>query len=226
MRAPGLVLIISTLLAARADAESVVVSGFTFQLPPGWRNLSPGALAENFRGMPPQLVAKARAAPLLAIDGAGMNDGFVEGISVILTPCPARIDESTIDHMARGALRSGAEEIVERGVVTVGGVASGRIMYDISWGAMKARLLQFLLPSRRDCAVLTYSATRDDFARYLPSFEAATQATGGLSDPVDEKESSGERLERMVLHFAVIGCVLAGIAVVIGRMMRRDAKRG
>ncbi|MFZ5784813.1 MAG: hypothetical protein ACOY3Y_00090 [Acidobacteriota bacterium] len=222
--------LLALLLAAPARGETVTASPFRFELPAGWLNLSRGAPPENFRGLPQAVIERARATAVTALDVAGAGDGFAENLNVVITRCPGRFDDALLEKIVAEAPRSIAREapgasfqLVERGVTSIGGVNAGRLVYDLTLGAQKLRQLQLHLPSGRLCAIATYTATPETFARYLPIFEASARATGGLAEPPEEGFLA--RILRSAGRGALIGGIAGGLGALLFGLLRRR-KRG
>ncbi len=229
---PVLLATLLSLLAAPARGETVTVSPFSFELPPGWLNLSPGAPPENFRGLPQAVIERARATAVTALDIAGAGDGFAENLNVVIARCPGRFNDALMEKIVAEAPKSIAREapgasfqLVERGVTPIAGVNAGRLVYDLTLGAQKLRQLQLHLPAGRVCAIATYTATPETFARYLPVFEASARATRGLAEP-PEAEGFFARILRSAGRGALIGGIAGGLAALLFGLLRRFRKGG
>ncbi len=214
--------LVALLFAAPAHAQ-VHVSPFTFQIPPGWLNLSPGAPPENFRGLPPQVVEQARGVPFLAMDVAGGADGFAENVNLVLVGCPAGgYSQKTMEALARHPeLKQQGMTIREASTLQVGGLTAGRLLTEMSSGGVRVWQAQYHLPGGTRCAILTYSSTPEAFARYLPTFEAAARATTGLATPPGGFLS---RIGSGALRGALIGGVAGAIATLLFALFRKKKK--
>jgi hypothetical protein len=100
------------------------------------------------------------------------------------------------------------------------------------------KLRQYVIPGKTTSAILTYAASRRDYDRQLPEFEASMQATIGAHDhgkfhlvPFVKSlfggsgsKASGDRKGIRwdeVFYAGAIGAVVAGIASVVLRTIRR-----
>ena len=233
MRTTWLVVMLG-LVAGRAAEAQVSVPPFTFQVPAGWVNLSPGAPETNFAGLPPAIVAQARQLRFMAMDLAGAGDGFAENVNLQLVSCTGRFTPELMDQVASQApaqiqrMAPGSRfQIIEKGVLSVGGVMAGRMVFDLDLaGGPSMRQLQYQLPAGSQCAILTYSSTPGDFARYLPMFEAAARATTGLSEPPSRALGLFSRIGGAGLRGALIGGIAGCVAALVVALMRKKKKAG
>ncbi len=230
MPAPLLTVAAFLLLALPARAETISVPPFTFRVPAGWTNLSPNAPPENFRGLPPQVVQQVQQTSGAAMDLNGAADGFAENLNVILVRCPGPFTETAVASLARQAPQAIAAQapgssasVREQGVARIGGVAAGRLVMDVTLGALQLRQVQYHFPAGEKCAVVTYSTTPAAFDRYLPVFEAAARATTGLSEP--PASTFWSRVGASALRGALIGGLAGGAAALLVALLRRKRKK-
>ena len=95
MRVLAVVLALALPPAARA--------GFTFPIPAGWMDLSPGAPEENFRKLPPdfQKTLKSGQFKAFAFDIAHTESGFTPNLNAVAMDPPVRITEESQEEIAR-----------------------------------------------------------------------------------------------------------------------------
>jgi hypothetical protein len=220
------------LLAGPPAGAQVKAPPFTFQVPAGWVNLSPGAPEENFRGLPPALLAQARKVHFMAMDMAGAHDGFAENVNANIVDCMGRFTPELMEKVAGMApleiqrLAPGSRvRIIEKGLVDLQGVKAGRMVFDCTLaGGPSMRQLQYHVPGGRRCAILTFSSTPGEFSRYLPVFEAAARAIGGVAEPPAQAGFLA-RIGKSALRGALIGGIAGGLAVLLVGLLRRKKRR-
>jgi hypothetical protein len=193
-------------------------AAFRFQIPDGFRDLSPGVPDASFAGLPDTIVQAARSGKFAAY---GMDfreeDGFYENFNALIQSGALQITEDFVrGHRAESPaeyskLMGGAEvAILEHGMTTLGGVTVLRAVYDIKTPEISMRQMQYMVPGgNSEWAVLTYSATPSTFDRYLPAFEASAAATSGLAEA---KLVDFWRAGKWGIYGAVIGLVVALVA--------------
>ncbi|MCA9666935.1 MAG: hypothetical protein KC503_15155 [Myxococcales bacterium] len=218
------IMALATLASATAEARSATVTSgpFTFTLPPGWRDVSPGVPAAKLADIPAALVERARRSrsAMIAFDLAGANDGFVENVNARIARCPAELTEASVKGISANLAKrlrgqAGGARVVplKAGVTTIGGVRCGRVVQDLDLGTVRARQLVYYMPAGKQCAVVTYSAGREAFARYRPIFEASANATRGLRAP--EQRGFWSRILHSAGRGALIGGIAGGLAVLL-----------
>jgi len=214
----ALALVASLLFASRAGAASP----FTFKIPPGWVDLSPGAPAANFERAPAGMAAEAKSGryTMYAADLEHAGDGFVENVNAIAGDGTLAITPADVTRHAEGLVagipsKGGVAAVIEQSVATFGGVHVSRVVADIDVGNVQTRMLQYLIPGETSHVVLTYSAARDAFASYVPAFEAAAAATGGMHEP----KTSFDWWE--MIQSGIIGGAVAGSGVLVMRLMKK-----
>jgi hypothetical protein len=164
---------------------------FVFRIPDGWTDLSPGAPASRFAGLPDHLTQEAMKEEYVAFAvGPPNGDGGFNGMfNAVVTPRTAHVTaallEGLIPHArAEVAQRQLAWQVREKDVLTVSGTNVGRIVSDVSSpDGTVLRQVQYVLPGLESAAVLTYAATPQDFDRLRPVFEASALATQGVREP-------------------------------------------
>jgi hypothetical protein len=216
---------VAVFLAARAAAAEP----FVFAIPSGWLDLSPGAPPGNFALAPPAMVAEVKSKPFAAYaaDVAHANDGFAENMNAIVNAgvmplvtdaFVARAKAELIANMARQGV---TVNVVEATATTLAGVLVARIVGDLQLGALRIRELQYLIPGDEQYAVLTYTATPETFAEYLPVFEAAATKTRGMR-VLKEGLDWGQ-----VGRSALMGGAIGGVVTLLVKLARaRKGRRG
>jgi hypothetical protein len=218
----------TTLLAVTLSVAIVAPAhAFKFAVPPGWTDLSPGAPADNWKGVPPELAQQVRAGSFAfyAADVAGSNDGFMENVNATVLPGRAKVTMQVLDQIAADL---GAEvsrqlpgvqlQVLEKKLVEIHGVTCGRLVGLMQGAGTRAKQVQYLLPGPTEAAMVTYSTTPEKFAHYEPIFDAAAAATGGLGE--------GRSIGDSALRGAIFGGVSAAIAVtLLGLLKMRRRKK-
>jgi hypothetical protein len=207
-------------------APSVAMAGaFQFRVPDGWTNLSPDAPPSELVKAPPQLLEQVRSAGFVfyAADLAHADDGFMENVNVTVGPGGERVTPAVLDDVAS---RMDAEvkkqgdasyRVIEKGVVTIGAATAGRFVGELGLQAMTVKQIVYLIPGASSQAVVTYSTTPAEFARYQPIFDAAAQATVGAADPPSTLQRYASRAGRG----ALVGGILGGLAALVAGLARR-----
>ncbi|HZS39961.1 MAG TPA: hypothetical protein VFF06_24175 [Polyangia bacterium] len=210
---------------ARASA-----TGFHFQVPPGWVDLSPSAPPANFARLTPeqaQLIRDGRFA-FYAADVEHSDDGFTENVNVTLEPGAAPVTEALlqqltaeIDAEVRKQRAGMSERIVDTKLVQIGGVTCGRYVGELQMvtpaGAYQVKQIGYIIPGHEQHAIITYSTTPADFARYQPVFDAAALATTGAEEPTGFFRRVMNRAGSGAIYGALFGLIGALLAVVVGR---------
>lgn len=203
-----------------------VARAFTFQVPPGWVDLSPGAPPKNFERLPPAVAAELRQGryAAIAMDLDHAADGFAENFNALVEPGVEPITQPLLDQIAasmgseiRRQAKDATLKVLERGTVSLHGITCGRMVSDVQMGAMHMRQLVYLLPGEGNHAIVTYSATPATFAQYTPVFTAAIEATQGIVRPLS-------LLDR-ILRTALIGAAAGGVAGLVSTLLSRRKKR-
>ncbi len=219
-------------MAARLLALAILLSAdafgaFRFQIPEGFQDLSPGAPDSAFAGLPETVVAEARSGKYaaFAMDMREL-DGFGENFNAILQSGALRVDEDFAREHKQSVqteyakMLGGPVTILEHGIPRMGGVSVLRAVYDVQTSNVAMRQLQYMVPGgNEEWAILTYTATPDTFARYLPVFEASAAATLGIQEA---KLLDWGRVGMTTLYGAGIGAVIGMIAQV-AKMRKKKA---
>jgi len=214
-------------------------AAWSFAVPEGWSDLSPGKPVP--KGVPEAVAAQTQSGvyAFYAMDLGGAKDGFAENVNAVVNPGTLVANErslgeyvATLPAQASRELPGGSIQVVEKSVVAVAGVDSLRILCDVDAVSLKLRTLQYIVPGGDNVAVITYSSTPKEFARYLPVFEAAVQKTrGAAAAPMAAKV--GQKLLdtgvsahdwQAIFTFVgrIIGIVVALVVIsVVSRLMKR-----
>jgi len=212
------------LLVLAGGSASAGPGGFTFTPPTGWVDVSRGAPETQRKKAPPALRAQADnpAITYLALDPEQWDDGFVENMNVVVQT-GKRALPATQEVLAEVAKAAEAEATkaglkyhpTKIEVVKVGGVNAGRIEADMTAPGVVSKMVQYMIPGDKSQAMLTYTTTAENFARYTPLFDASAQATLGA---VEVPSSS-------VLGSAQIGAIAGAIGGAVGGLLIARSRR-
>ncbi|HJS74622.1 MAG TPA: hypothetical protein VJ921_10060 [Vicinamibacteria bacterium] len=203
-------------------------SEFRFQIPAGFRDISPGQPGTSYSGLPDALVAEAKSGKYAAF---GMDfseeDGFYENFNAVIQSGALRVDESFVsEHKTQlpveyGKLLGAPVTIVEHGVASLGGVPVVRAVYDVQAPDLTMRQMQYLVPGGNDqWAILTYSATPSTFDRYRAVFESSAAATQGGKEA---KLIDFGRAGKWGLYGAGIGAIVGLISQLAKKREKKTA---
>lgn len=159
---------------------------WSFQIPAGWVDLSPGKPVPP--GIPVPEVARSGACRAYAVDPAGARDGYRESMAAFVLPAPVVVDEADFGQILTG-LEKGVHRtapnarvsIVEQGIVEIQGVPSIRVVAEATAPDRHLRLMQYVIPGGNTTATVAYTADASAFARYLPVFEANARTVQGAA---------------------------------------------
>lgn len=153
-------------IASLALAAPTTASRFSFKIPDGWSDKSPGD----------------RSFYTLAVDDA---DHLVFQAKV--QPGGDAATQALLDkyaHDAEASVKARLPDIefkvLEKKLVRLDGTAAARFVFDTRPPGDKSepiRQLQFYVPAGDQHAVLTFTAPRKSFAKFLPLFERTAKAT-------------------------------------------------
>jgi len=180
------------ILVALGIASGAWAGEFKYTMPPGWRDLLLTMGSQDTSAVPPQAIAEASSGRFAAyaIDPAGSTATKTGAMfNAVEGPEAGRITENMVDgysaematQMRSLGLRVG---IAEARLISMNGADVGMVTLDVDSEQGGPRMLvQFLMNGRKSSAVLTYSAPKDEYARYLPAFRASARATSGAYTP-------------------------------------------
>ena len=182
--------------------------GFTFTPPAGWVDISRGAPEAQRAKATPALRAQADnpVITFMAMDPEHWDDGFVENMNVVvqtgkraLPSTPEVLAEVAKAAEAQAAKAGLTYRTTKMEVVKVAGVSAGRLEAELKSPAVATKLVQYVIPGEMSEAMLTFTTTPTNFARYAPLFDASAQATRGrrrATDPFDEGQRPARRDRR------------------------------
>jgi hypothetical protein len=203
-------------------------TAFRFQIPEGFRDLSPGVPAETFAGLPDAIRAETQSGKyaVFAMD-LREEDGFYENFNAVVQDGALRLSEDFANgHKSKLAeeyskLLGGPVVVLQHGLTSLGGVSVIRAIYDVQNPDVPMRQMQYLVPGGNDqWAILTYTATPLTFERYLPLFEASAAATVGMKEA---KLVDFGRAATWGLYGAGIGAVV-GLIIQLAKKREKKAK--
>jgi hypothetical protein len=182
----AMVLVLGSSLAV---AQEPLANPFTFAVPTGFVNLSPGQPEANWQGFNPQVRALVKNGnfAFYASEKTAGDDGFTENVNITLAPTEKPITEAWLTGFAGmmdGELKrstngqAGFAPLASK-VVKIGGVPSGRIVGITKLPGAEIKQIFYIIPSGKVTAIVTYSTTEKSFAKYEPIFDAAAQKTKG-----------------------------------------------
>lgn len=160
---------------------------FSFQIPEGWIDLSPGAPEANLDRVTPDVRTAARSVRLNpeSLLYAAVPDSDTV-MFAILRP------ESSTEPLDDAALQRAANDlgwhnhfvVDKKTLETVDGLAWGRFVGTTDNGK---RFLTYLVPGRPRSLLLTFIAPPESFESFVPTFEKAARATRGAEQPPPPK---------------------------------------
>jgi hypothetical protein len=215
--------LLAALLVSGGDAGAGT-GGFTFTPPAGWIDISRGAPEAQRAKAPPALRAQADNPTMafMAMDAADWDDGFIENMNAVVQtgkralPSTPEVLAEVVKGIEQEAGKGGfTYHATKMEIVKVGGVPAGRLVGDLKGPGVVAKLVQYSIPGDKAQAMLTYTTTPANFARYEPLFDASAQATLGA---VEAKTSS-------ISQSAQIGAIAGAIGGAVGAMLAARAKR-
>ena len=162
---------------------------FTYSIPNGWTDLSPGVPESNFQNLHPEIVKEARSGKFVAFAMDFRDqDGYYEGMNAIVREGALTTDDALEELIPQlqGVYQKefGAPvQVVESGHVNIGTVRTVRVVYDISHPQLALRQVQYLMLGGQDWyTVVTYSTVPEGYDRYRTIFETSVNGTGGLAE--------------------------------------------
>lgn len=125
-----------------------------------------------------------------AFDFGRSSDGITANMIADVRKGFLRVDPAKLSDLvsefvagAKQAAPGVGPEVIGAVPVNVGRFMGVRIALDVTYGELRGRELVYGLPLGPDTLVLTYTASRDSFARYEPMFDASALSTSGLEAP-------------------------------------------
>jgi hypothetical protein len=197
-------------LLVSSAAHAAAPSQFVFKVPAGWVDYSEKAAPADIARIPPVVVEEARKNhfAFCAADIDHADDGFMENVNAIVEPGTAKIDMTFMhqlgESIAEEAKKSGSNHhVVELGLAKAGSVTVGRYVSELGAPPNTVKQVGYILPGKDQHAIVTYSTTPAEFARYAPIFDQAAQATLGVEEPP-------------LFHWQSIVATVVALALVIG----------
>lgn len=226
----GGALTIGLLLLGSANA-SAGPGGFTFTPPAGWVDISRGAPEAQRAKATPALRAQADnpVITFMAMDPEHWDDGFVENMNVVvqtgkraLPSTPEVLAEVAKAAEAQAAKAGLTYRTTKMEVVKVAGVSAGRLEAELKSPAVATKLVQYVIPGEMSEAMLTFTTTPTNFARYAPLFDASAQATVGAVEPQTRSMRDSAQLGAIA---GAIGGAVGALLVVRSKRRRQLAQR-
>jgi hypothetical protein len=210
----------SVVLLAASSAPVGAQGQFVFSVPAGWTDLSPGAPAANFEGVPQAILDDVRSPKYAAIAfDFREQDGYYENFNAVSkreTLVFSSLPEVRAEFEAAYKKELGdAVRFLEAEFVTIQGVQVFRLVFDYDHPNVAMRQMQYVMPGGPQFAIVTYSATRESFDHYRPVFEESAQKTQGLREPPASQktalaiENISTKLGSVFLVVLIVGLVVA-----------------
>jgi hypothetical protein len=204
----GRVILVLLVVASPAYAD---LRPFQISAPQGWKEatgMPPDALA----GLSPALVEKIKTThyELMAMDLDHASGGFAPNMNVLVSDGSMRVTSSLLRKLGDGLIsemtRNGASAtLLGSRTVRIDGVATARLEFESVFGNLQMHQVIYFMPGGNRTAVVTFSASPEQFASYEPVFDATAAAIRGLKEP--------SRFDwDQVMVAAVVGGVGAGAA--------------
>jgi hypothetical protein len=207
--------IIAAIIAAfMGGVARAAPSPFAFDVPPGWRDLTPGVPETHYAGVPPEVTAQIKkTAPLFfAADVSDLQGRF--NVRATLVPGSGVITDESLAGYVRDLKTAGAKfDGTEMELDDWNGITVGKISGELTIRDSTIAQVVYVIPGPESRVFLTYSTMPAELARYAPVFDAAARATRGAVQPVSFFERRGVR-----------GTLLAFIGAVIALVVIRRAK--
>ena len=173
------------------------VASFEFHVPEGWttikdaKRLEEGVEALRSTGaMTKELAEKVRSTEA-AISAERRIEGrnFAENMTAIVRDGAAPITQEGLDRLVDDFRRNGGKTLAPNvtlrsaEVITISGVACGKILSDTAVDGTTLRSVLYLLPSRTQMARVTFTAPSDVFEQHRTLYETVVASTGGITQP-------------------------------------------
>ena len=219
---------LALVLALALAPSAARASSFRFKVPAGWVDLSPGAPPENFKPISPEMLAqvKGQHAAFFAADIAH-GEKFLVNVNAIVDHGTSPVTEELLQQiggeLSEGMRKQGAGfegRMLEHRVIDIHGVICGRYVNELKIGGLPVRQVGYLLPGHDEHAIVTYSASPEQFPQYEKIFDAAAQETAGLAEP----ESGGSQIFKRAGRGALFGGIAGGVAVLLLGLLRRKKR--
>ena len=192
-----------------------------FQIPDGWRDLSPGVPKASFDGVPDGVIADRRAQPFIAY-AVDLRSRVAPGraypeMGAVMLPGSESMSAAAIQRVAE-RLRAAGYETDESRIVPIGGVDCGEFSGSYHARGIDAAAVLYYIPDGDETALVAFSCPPERLADYRPVFETTAAAITGMVAP---SRPIGPRIAELL--GALAGVLLGGLA--IARLRRRRAPR-
>ena len=192
---------LATFVACIASAANAAAEHpFTYSIPEGWTDLSPGAPDSNFENLHPGIVRQAQSGQFVAFAmDLRSQDGFYEGMNALVREgaLTTHDDLSELVPQLEQAYEREFEapvHVIEADHEEIADVQAIRVVYDVTLPERQLRQVQYLMPGGLDWyTVVTYSTVPDQYESYRRAFESSANATGGLAEPTSLLRTLDER---------------------------------
>lgn len=212
----ALLALVATAMAS-PSALAATASHFAFQVPSGWRDLTPGSVPEDsYQDVAPEVAAQIKkSAPLFfAADVANAHGRFMTNVRATLVGGSGAITDEVLAGYLADLQATGAKFVAhDHELDDWNGVTVGKIVGELSIGDKVIAQVAYVIPGDDGRVFLTYSTLPDELPRYAPIFDAAARGTAGAVQPVGFLERSGVR-------GALLAFIGAAIALVFIRRSR------
>ena len=225
MRFHRFALLVACLACADFARARVAQHPFTYSIPDGWTDLSPGVPESNFDNLHPDIVTEARSGKFVtfAVDFRD-EDGYYEGMNALVRKGALTADDTLglIPELQEAYEKEfGATvQVVDSGQVNIGTVRAVRVVFDISYPQLSLRQMQYFMPGGQDWyTIVTYSTVPEQYDRYRTIFEASANGTGGLTEA--KAGFSIANVEQYFTELASSFVIFIVIALVIQQSMKK-----
>jgi hypothetical protein len=199
---------------------------FSFVIPDGWLNLSPGGPKRDLDRAPPGVKAQLKSGRFKAMGLSLHNpDGrFFDNLNALIVNCPGRFTDANMNKVAnmlgsqmRKQNASARLKIISKKTLALDGTRVGRLVYDLHMNGTQMRQMQYYIPSGNKCAIITFTTIPDRFSGLEALFDKTARATGGIKKQ-DSSWFRGRTKRSIIVGVAV------GLAALLMGLFKR--KRG
>jgi hypothetical protein len=212
----GRLILVLLLAASPAYADP---PAFHIPTPAGWQELTslpPEALA----GLPPAIVDQLKRThyELMAADVEHTSGGFTPSMNVIVNRAKLRVTASNVrelgdqlmTQMQRGGMTA---RLVGSRAVRIDGVDTARFEFEDAFSNTRMHQIIYLMPAGDRTAIVTFTASPEQYPGYQPVFDQTAAASRGLEAP------SG-----FDWYEIVVAIVVGGIAAGFVSLLRKRNK--
>jgi hypothetical protein len=214
----GRVIVVLLLVASPAHAD---LHPFRISAPTGWKELTslpPEALAS----LPPSISEQLKRThyELMALDLDHTSGGFTPSMNVIVNNGSLHVNASSLrkvgDELMSQMRRNGVTaSLVSSRTVRIDGVDTARLELETTFASTQMHQIIYMLPGGDRTAIVTFTASLEQFPSYEAMFDQIAAASRGLKEPpgFDWDE---------VLIAGAIGGVAAGV---VGMLRKRNKSK-